>query len=77
MAIYCHLIIVLIVPRLLIPRSTPDYALVLTYRTSTHTSAVLAATAVHLNMGWHNLPLIWGMSNKHLYVPNNESYIKT
>lgn len=69
-----------IVPRLLIPRSTPDYALVLTYRTSTHTSthtsAVLAATASHLNMGWHNLPLIWGMSNKHLYVPNNESYIK-
>lgn len=60
-----------IVPRLLIPRSTPDYALVLTYRTSTHTSAVLAATASHLNMGWHNLPLIWGMSNKHLpvYVP--------
>lgn len=80
MVIYCYFIIVLIVFRFLIFCSILDYIFVLIYRILIYILiyilVVLVVIVLYFNMGWYNLLLIWGMSNKYLYVFNNEFYIK-
>lgn len=68
MVIYCYFIIVLIVFCFLIFGSILDYVFVLIYRILIYILVVLVVIVLYFNMGWYNLLLIWGMSNKYLLV---------